>query len=122
MATEADKTSNAVLATVVVVGALAMITVSALLAAVSRSAQRELDERRPVHADLSSVAKLKANQRQALVREAGWASVEKKRVHFPLPEAKRTVLAEYKRDPAAASPPAPAGLATPAGAEGAPVE
>lgn len=119
MATEPDKTANGVLATVVVVGAFGMISVSALLGAVARSAVDELDAEHPQHADLETIARLKQQQRAQLSGAPRWAGPDKRRVRWSIAEAGKQVLLEYKADPLSASPPAPANL-SPAG-QGAPV-
>jgi hypothetical protein len=100
MAIEQDKTNSAVVATMLAIGAAAMIGGSAAIVALARGEIQEYSEESQGFANLSSVKDLKAEQRGRL------ASAK-----VPLTAAKSQVLAELKRDPSSASPP-PAATAT----------
>lgn len=88
-----------------------MISLSALLAAISRSAVSQLDEEHPQHADLETVARLKQEQRAELGGAPRWVGPDKKRVRWSIVEAGGQILRQYQADPLSASPSAPAGLA-----------
>jgi hypothetical protein len=107
MATEADKTNTAIIGTVVLVGAFMMITISALLALIVRTSEREIDERAPTHADLETVRGVKRAQRAKLAAAPGWADEQHLHANVPLDQAKALVLKEFRATPAAASPVAP---------------
>jgi hypothetical protein len=72
MATQADKTNTPVIATIVVVGALSMIAISAMLAALARSERTALDERQSLHADLETIAELRGTQTASLLSAPRW--------------------------------------------------
>ena len=116
MSTQADKTSTGVIATIVVVGAFSMISISALLTALVRSEEREVESTRPTSADLVTVSELKRAQRQTLAAPPAWKDKDKKRVTMPIDAAMKVVLAQYKSDPDSASPPVPPGLVMPGAA------
>lgn len=121
MATQSDNTNTGVVATIVVVGAFSMIAISALLYALVRSEETELDAVRPIHADLDTIASLDRQQQAALNAPAHWVDKEKGKVGVPIERAMKLVLDEYRKDPTAASPPIPPGLVLPPvpGSEGA---
>jgi hypothetical protein len=122
MATQTDNTNTGVVATIVVVGAFAMISISALLYAMERSAEADVDAVRPMHADLDTIASLDQQQQAVLNAPAHWVDKEKHKVGVPIGRAMKLVVDEYRKDPAAASPPIPPGLVLPPmpGAGGAP--
>ncbi|MEY2932157.1 MAG: hypothetical protein RL033_2906 [Pseudomonadota bacterium] len=113
MATQSDNTNTGVVATIVVVGAFAMISISALLYAMERSAEADLDAVRPMHADLDTIASLDQQQQAVLNAPAHWVDKDKHRVGVPISRAMKLVVEEYRKDPAAASPPIPPGLVLP---------
>jgi hypothetical protein len=113
MATQTDNTNTGVVATIVVVGAFAMISISALLYAMERSAGAELDAVRPMHADLDTIASLNQQQQAVLNAPAHWVGKDKHKVGVPIGRAMKLVVDEYRKDPAAASPPIPPGLVLP---------
>lgn len=110
MATQADKTNTPVIATIVVVGALSMIAISAMLAALARSERAALDERQSLHADLETIAELRGAQTASLMAAAHWQDKAKGMVAIPIDRAMSLVLDEYRGDPRAASPPPPEGM------------
>jgi len=113
MVTQSDKTNTAVVATIVVVGAFAMISISALLTAMVRSATAEVDAVRPTHADLETIAALDKQQLAALHAPAHWVDKSAGKLAMPIERAMQLVVADFRKDPAAASPPIPPGLVLP---------
>lgn len=93
MSTEADKTNTAVIATMLALGAAAMLGGSAALVALARGEVQEYSENAAGFADLQSVAKLEAEHRQRLTG-----------AKLPLAKAQAMVLAQIQRDPSSASP------------------
>jgi hypothetical protein len=122
MATESDKTSTGVVATIVVVGSFAMIAISALIAAMVRAETTELERTRPSDADLETVAALDRGQLERLNAAPHWAAQPGGKVAIPITLAMNIVVDEYRKRPEAASPPPPPGLVMtpPAPAEAAP--
>jgi hypothetical protein len=110
MSTEADKTNTGVVTTIVVVGTFAMIAISALVAAMVRAEYSDVDQRRPVNADLETVAQLDRDQRAKLEAAPAWIDREKQKVSIPIDLAMKVVLDEYAKKPEAASPTPPPGL------------
>ncbi len=120
MATESDKTSTGVVATIVVVGSFAMIAISALIAAMVRAETTELERTRPGDADLETVAALDKAQLEKLNAAPHWADQPGGKVAVPIELAMNIVVDEYRKRPEAASPPPPPGLVmTPPAPEGA---
>jgi len=113
MVTQADKTNTSVVATIVVVGAFAMISISALLTAMVRSEEADVDAVRPTHADLDTIAALDKQQNEGLHAAPHWSDKEARRVSIPIESAIQLVLSELKRDPNLASPPVPPGVVLP---------
>ena len=113
MVTQADKTNTPVVATIVVVGAFAMISISALLTAMVRSEEADVDAVRPTHADLDTIAALDKQQDEGLHAAPHWADKEARRVSIPIESAMKLVLAELKKEPKLASPPVPPGVVLP---------
>lgn len=113
MAVETDKTNTGVVATIVVVGAFAMISISALVTAMVRAEQADLDTVRPEHADLETVAALDAQQVGVLRQAPHWVDKPAGKLGIPIERAKQLVVAEYQKNPEAASPPLPPGLVLP---------
>jgi hypothetical protein len=113
MVTQADKTNTSVVATIVIVGAFAMISISALLTAMVRSEEADVDAVRPTHADLDTIAALDKQQIDGLHAAPHWSDKEARRVSIPIESAMKLVLAELKKDPNLASPPVPPGVVLP---------
>jgi len=113
MATQPDKTNTGVVATIVGVGVFAMISISAMVTAMVRSDMTELNGTRPLHADLETVAALKHKQLAALnapPHRIDAVDEAPSKLAIPIDLAMKLVLAEYRKNPAAASPPPPPGL------------
>jgi hypothetical protein len=113
MVTQADKTNTGVVATIVVVGAFAMISISALLTAMVRSEEADVDAVRPTHADLDTIAALDKQQNDGLHAAPHWSDKEARRVSIPIENAMKLVVSELKKDPKLASPPVPPGVVLP---------
>lgn len=93
MSTEADKTNTAVIATMLALGAAAMLGGSAALVALARGEVQEYSEASDGFADLETVAMLEAEHRRHLAE-----------AKLPLSKAQAMVLADIQKDPSAASP------------------
>lgn len=105
MATEQDKTNTAVIATLLAMGAAAMLGGSAAIVGLARSETNDFSEKAQAYADLDAVGELKRRQREQLASGK-----------LPISRAKTLVLAEVSRNPLKASPltkpPTPAPSAT----------
>jgi hypothetical protein len=110
MATQSDQTNTGVVTTIVIVGAFAMISISAMVTAMVRSEHAKLDGERPTNADLDTVAALDKSQLEHITAPAAWVAERGGKVHIPIERAMKLVVEEYRKDPAAASPPAPPGV------------
>lgn len=110
MATQSDQTNTGVIATIVVVGSFAMISISALITALVRAEHTTLDGERPTNADLDTIAALDKQQLARLTAPPSWVGAPGGKVHIPIARAMSVVVEQYKRDPEAASPPPPPGL------------
>lgn len=97
MSTEADNTNSAVIATMLAIGAAAMVGGSAAIVALARSEMKDNATEVQGFADLNSVRELKTEQRAKL-----------ESAKLPIAKAKTMLLADLARDPASASPPPPA--------------
>jgi hypothetical protein len=113
MVTESDKTNTGVIATIVVVGAFAMISISALLTTLVRSEEVNVDALRPTHADLDTIAALDKQQKAALHEPPHWVDKAAGKIGIPIERAMQLVVADFRKDPSAASPPIPPGLVLP---------
>lgn len=110
MATQSDQTNTGVVTTIVVVGTFAMISISAMLTALVRSEQADLDSERPTNADLDTVAALERQQLASITAPASWVNERGGKLHIPIDRAMRVVVDEFRKRPEAASPPAPPGV------------
>jgi hypothetical protein len=110
MATQSDQTNTGVITTIVVVGAFAMISISAMVTAMVRAEEQELDAERPTNADLETVATVEQQQRDRLTAPAHWVAQPGGKVTLPIERAMQVVVDEYRKSPEAASPPPPPGM------------
>jgi hypothetical protein len=110
MATESDSTNTGVVATIVIVGSFALIAISAMLTAMARTEQIDLEKSRPAHADLETVAALETTQLAALTAPPRWIDKSAGTLAIPIDAAMRAVVEELRKNPAAASPPPPPGV------------
>jgi hypothetical protein len=113
MVTQSDKTSTGVVATIVVVGAFSMVSISVLLTALVRSEEAEVDAVRPMYADLDTIAALDRQQADALHAAPHWVDQKSGKLGIPIERAKQLVIQDLRQDPSAASPPIPPGLVLP---------
>ena len=111
--TEADKINTGALGTLVAVGLLAMLSITAAVTALVR---HDIDiEEASKDADANQVVTtLKAAQHAQLNGPAGYVDRNKGLVSLPIDLAKGLVVAELARDPNSATPPAAAKAAAPA--------
>lgn len=96
MGTEQDKTNSAVIATMLALGAAAMIGGSAALVALARGEIRDFSQESQGFANLTAVHDLNAEQHKRLDS-----------AKLPISKAKTDVVAMLQRDPSSASPAAP---------------
>ncbi|MEO6600550.1 MAG: hypothetical protein ABIQ16_11790 [Polyangiaceae bacterium] len=104
--TEADKINTGALGTLVAVGLLAMISITAAVTALVRH-DIEVEE---AHKDADAnqvVTALKAKQRATLNGPSGYVDRGKGTVSLPIDLAKGLVVSELGKDPNRATPPAP---------------
>jgi hypothetical protein len=122
MATQSDLPNTGVITTIVVVGAFAMISISATVTALVRSEHTLVDSERPTNADLDTVAALDKQQLAVITAPPRWVAEPGGKVHIPIDRAMSLVVEEYRQRPEAASPPPPPGMVmtTPTPAGGAP--
>ena len=129
--TEADKINTGALGTLVAVGLLAMLSITAAVTALVRH-DIEVEEATKDENANAVVSELKAKQRGVLNGPAGYVDRGKGLVSLPIELAKGLVVGELERDPNSATPAPPpkpdagaveaadAGLATDAAAPVAP--
>ena len=101
--TEADKINTGALGTLVAVGLLAMITITAAVTALVRH-DIDIEESEKATNANQVVAALKAGQKETLNGPAGYVDRGKGVVTLPIDLAKDLVVAELKRDPSSATP------------------
>src|SRR4051812_35929782 len=98
MSTQSDQTNTGVITTIVVVGAFAMISISAMVTALVRAQHAEVDAERPTNADLDTVAALRRSQLEHITAAASWVEGDKgRKLHIPIERAMSAVVEEYKR-------------------------
>ncbi len=114
-ATQPDKINTGALGTLVVVGLLAMISITAAVTALVRHDIDEEQSEKDADANQVVIA-LKNQQRGVLNGPAGYMDRAKGTVSLPIDIAKQLVVSELQRDPNSATPPAPPASATSAAA------
>jgi hypothetical protein len=107
MATEADKVNTGALATIVAVGALAMIGIATAVTALVRYEQDAVETNKGGRANLRIIQDLRSEQHQKLIAGPTWVDREARTVSLPIDRAKQVVVAEIAKDPNAATPPEP---------------
>ena len=119
--TQADKINTGALATLVAVGLLAMLSITAAVTALVRH-DMEGEESEKDADQNQTVIQLKSFQRGMLNGPAGYIDRGKGVVSLPIDVAKSVVVSELQKDPNSATPPAAAtaSAAAPAGDAGAP--
>lgn len=103
--TEADKINTGALGTLVAVGLLAMISITAAVTALVRH-DLEVEEAQKNTDANQVVTDLKASQRGTLNAPAGYVDRGKGTVSLPIDLAKGLVVGELEKDPLSATPPA----------------
>ena len=104
--TQADKINTGALGTLVAVGLLAMLSITAAVTALVRhdmegeESEKDADQNQPV-------IQLKSYQRGMLNGPAGYLDRGKGVVSLPIDVAKSVVVSELQKDPNSATPPAP---------------
>ncbi|MEO8901511.1 MAG: hypothetical protein ABI488_07290 [Polyangiaceae bacterium] len=113
--TQADKINSGALGTLVVVGLLAMISITAAVTALVRH-DMEGEESEKDADQNQTVIQLKSYQRSVLNAPAGYIDRGKGVITLPIDLAKGLVVSELQRDPNSATPPAPPPTASAAAA------
>ncbi len=109
--TQADKINTGALSTLVAVGLLAMLSITAAVTALVRhdidgeEAQKDADQNQ-------TVIQLKSSQRGVLNGPAGYVDRGKGVVTLPIDVAQSVVVTELQKDPNSATPPAPVASAS----------
>jgi hypothetical protein len=106
--TEPDNTNVGLIATVVVVGALLVVSTAAALTALVRTESAAHGDEIGAYADLGTVKRLKAEQAAKLESSPGWSDKDKGLVSLPIDRAMGLVTAELSKNPNLATPEAPA--------------
>ena len=106
--TEPDNTNVGLIATVVVVGALLVVSTAAALTALVRTESSAHGTEVGAYANLGTVKRLKANQVAKLEASPAWSDKEKGLVSVPIDRAMGLVAGELAKNPAMATPEAPA--------------
>jgi hypothetical protein len=120
--TEPDNTNVGLIATVVVIGALLVISTAAALTAMVRTESSMYGTEVGAYANLGAVKRLKAEQTAKLEASPGWSDKAKGLVSLPIDRAMGVVTAELSKNPALATPEAPATAQPAASGEAAPGE
>jgi hypothetical protein len=106
MATEADKVNTGALATILTVGALAMIGISTAVTALVRYELETEGTTKGGGANLRTVEELDRNQRAELSKEASVVSdAQRRRYNIPIERAMQVMLQDLQRDPNTATAP-----------------
>lgn len=115
--TEPDNVNVGLIATVTIVGALLVVSISAALTALVRAEAATQGEAVGAYANLGAISRLKDEQRKELESPAGWIDRAKGLVSLPIDQAEDIVTAEIRKNPALATPSPPekpdAGAETP---------
>ena len=106
--TEPDNTNVGLIATVVVVGALLVVSTAAALTALVRTESAAYGTEVGAYANLGTVKRLKAEQAAKLEANPGWSDKDKGLVSLPIDRAMGLITAELSKNPSLATPEAPA--------------
>jgi hypothetical protein len=120
--TEPDNTNVGLIATVVVIGALLVVSTAAALTAMVRTESSAYGNEVGAYANLGTVKRLKADQHAKLEASPGWSDKDKGLVSLPIDRAMGLVTAEISKNPNLATPEAPATAQPAASGEPAPAE
>ena len=105
MATEADKVNTGALATILTVGALAMIGISTAVTALVRYELESESSVKGGGANLRTVEELDRNQRAELSKDATLSDPQRRRYNIPIDRAMQVMLQDLQRDPNTATAP-----------------
>jgi mono/diheme cytochrome c family protein len=115
MATESDNVNTGALATIVIVGALAMIGITTALTALVRTQAGDKQDQMDSTANLKAYQQMVASQRKELEEPPSWDDKAKGIVRIPIERAEQLVVTDLAKNPASASPAPPdAGATSPA--------
>jgi hypothetical protein len=106
--TEPDNTNVGLIATVVVVGALLVVSTAAALTALVRVESNRHAYEVGAYANIGAVQRLKAEQRAKLEQGPAWADKSKGLVALPIDRAMQLVVEQVSKNPNLATPEAPA--------------
>ena len=118
--TEPDNTNVGLIATVVVIGALLVVSTAAALTALVRTESAVYGTEVGAYANLGTVKRLKADQTAKLEASPGWSDKAKGLVSLPIDRAMGLVTADLSKNPNLATPEAPATAAPAASGDAAP--
>ncbi len=107
MATESDSVNTGALATIVIVGALAMIGITSALTALVRTQQSDKYNEMDSTANLKAYRQLVASQRKELEEPPSWEDKAKGDVRIPIERAEQLVVTGLQKNPASATPAPP---------------
>jgi hypothetical protein len=107
MATEADKVNTGALATILSVGALSMLGISAAVTALVRYEAETTTNAKGGMANLRGIQDLRRSQTGELEQQVRWTDRSKGLIGMPLERAMQLVVDDLKRDPNTATPPPP---------------
>jgi hypothetical protein len=117
--TEPDNANVGLVATVTVVGAFVVISITTAMTALVRHESSQYGDEIGAYANLGTVRRLKAEQAAKLTAEPGWSDKSKGLYSVPIDRAMNLVTTEVQKNPNLATPmpPTPPQAAAPAGAE-----
>lgn len=104
MATESDNVNTGALATIVIVGALAMIGITTALTALVRTQQNDKQDQMNSTADLKAYQQMVASQRAELTKPPSWDDKSEGIVRIPVDRAEQLVVTELQKNPYSATP------------------
>jgi len=107
MATEADKVNTGALSTILAVGALSMLGISAAVTALVRYEAEATTVAKGGKANLRGIHELRGKENKVLSEPVRWTERSKGLVGMPLERAMQLVVDDLKRDPNTATPPPP---------------
>jgi hypothetical protein len=107
MATIPDKVNTGALATILVVGAISMIGISAALTALVRSETQAHGDAVGSHANLRTRTELARTQEGELTAQPAWSDRANSKVSLPIERAMELVVEDLRKYPEHATAPAP---------------
>jgi len=107
MATESDNVNTGALATIAIVGALAMIGITTALTALVRTQEGDQRDQMGSTANLEAYHQMAVSQRKELEERPSWDDKAKGIVRIPIERAEQLVVAGLQKNPASATPAPP---------------